>query len=208
MFFGKNMAKKFQDDFITPFFNYHLKGDADKPKLPEAHVFDTGEKVWNNYENWPPQNTEKRAFYLADNEELKEKATDNQEEFISDPENPVPYTEDIKMVFTPRKYMTDDQRFAARRPDVLTFETEVLEEDIKISGEILADLQVATTGTAADWIVKVVDVFPSDMKNTDYMQDHLKKSNYHMMVRSEVFRGRYRNGFENRKLLLPEKKRR
>ncbi len=206
IFFGKNMAKNFQDDLMTPFFNYHLKGDADKPNLPEAHVFDTGTKEWNDYEQWPIENTEKRAFYLADNEELAEKATDHQEEFISDPENPVPYSEDIKMVFTPRKYMTDDQRFAARRPDVLTFETDVLKEDIKISGEILADLQVATTGTAADWIVKVVDVFPGDIKNTEYMQDHLKKSNYHMMVRSEVFRGRYRNDFAKPEAFKPGKK--
>ena len=206
IFFGKNMAKDFQQEFATPFFHYHLKDDEEKPDLPEAHVFDTGTKEWNDYEHWPPQNTQKRAFYLADNQKLKENATDNQEEFISDPEKPVPYSEDIKMVFTPRKYMTDDQRFAARRPDVLTFETDVLKEDIKVSGELMADLQVATTGTAADWIVKVVDVFPGDTENTQYVQDHLKMSNYHMMVRSEVFRGRYRNSFEEPEPFQPNKK--
>ena len=84
-------------------------------------------------------------------------------EFISDIKRPVPYSEDIKTVFTPRKYMTDDQRFAARRPDVLVFETDVLTEDYTLARDILAKLKVATTGTAADWIVKVIDVHPSDI---------------------------------------------
>ena len=127
-------------------------------------------------------------------------------DFVSDPRKPVPYTEDIKVVFTPRKFMTDDQRFAARRPDVLVFETEVLEEDITLAGNILAKLNVATTGTAADWVVKVIDVFPSDTKNTADVQDHLKLSNYHMMVRSEVLRGRFRNSFTNPEPFIPNEK--
>jgi len=119
---------------------------------------------------------------------------------VSDPKKPVPYTEDIKVVFTPRKFMTDDQRFAARRPDVLVFETDVLKSDMTLAGDILAKLNVSTTGTAADWIVKLIDVFPADTKTTEDnqdVQDHLKLSNYHMMVRSEVMRGRFRNSFEN-----------
>jgi hypothetical protein len=206
IYFGKEMAKRFQENFARPFFNYHLRDDQNKVDLPEAHVFDTGTKTWDNYKNWPIQNTEKRAFYLGSNQSLTDQPGDDKKTFISNPQKPVPYTEDIKVVFTPRKYMTDDQRFAARRPDVLVFETNVLEEDIKITGELLAELQVATTGTAADWIVKVVDVFPPDAKNTDYMQDHLKKSNYHMMVRSEVFRGRYRNSFEKPEPFVPDQK--
>ena len=92
--------------------------------------------------------------------------------------------------------MTDDQRFAARRPDVLVFETEVLTEDITMAGEIEAKLNVATTGTDADWVLKVVDVYPADAEDTEEVQDHLKMSNYHMMVRSEVLPARFRNGFE------------
>ena len=103
------------------------------------------------FETWPPKNTEKKTFYLADG--LTEAKGDGASEFISDPKKPVPYSEDVKMVFTPRKYMTDDQRFAARRPDVLVFETPVLTEDVTLSGEILAKLKVATTGTDADWVV-------------------------------------------------------
>jgi hypothetical protein len=103
--------------------------------------------------------------------------------------------------------MTDDQRFAARRPDVLVFETDVLTEDITLAGDIMAKLKVATTGTAADWIVKVVDVHPSDVKEDNkQLQDHLKMSNYHLMVRSEVLRGRFRESFEFPKPFTPNKK--
>ena len=91
--------------------------------------------------------------------------------------------------------MTDDQRFAARRPDVLVFETPVLNEDVTLSGEILTKLNVSTTGTDADWVVKLVDVHPNDAKDTEETQEYLKMANYHMMVRSEVIRGRYRNDF-------------
>ena len=103
--------------------------------------------------------------------------------------------------------MTDDQRFAARRPDVLVFETNILTADFTLAGDIFAKLKVATTGTAADWIVKVIDVHPADAKeNNDKIQDHLKMSNYHLMVRSEVIRGRFRNSFEFPEPFIPNKK--
>lgn len=103
--------------------------------------------------------------------------------------------------------MTDDQRFAARRPDVLVFQTDILTEDFTLAGDILAKLNVATTGSAADWIVKVIDVHPSDLKNDNKdMQTHLKLSNYHMMVRSEVMRGRFRNSFSKPEPFTPNKK--
>ena len=99
--------------------------------------------------------------------------------------------------------MTDDQRFSARRPDVLVFETPVLTEDMTMAGDIMAKLKVSTTGTDADWVVKVIDVFPPDAKDTEETQDHLKMSNYHMMVRSEVLRGRYRNSFSDPEPFVP-----
>ena len=102
--------------------------------------------------------------------------------------------------------MTDDQRYASRRPDVLTFETEILENDITLAGDILAKLNVSTTGTAADWVVKVIDVFPADTENTEDVQDHLKLSNYHMMVRSEVLRGRFRNSMSQPEPFVPNEK--
>jgi predicted acyl esterase len=100
----------------------------------------------------------------------------------------------------------DDQRFAARRSDVLVFETDVLEEDLTLAGDILAKLKVATTGTASDWIVKVIDVHPADVETNEEMQGHLKMSNYHLMVRSEVLRGRFRNSFEKPEPFVPNKK--
>lgn len=102
--------------------------------------------------------------------------------------------------------MTDDQRFAARRSDVLVFETDVMDEDFTLAGDILAKLNIATTGTASDWIVKVIDVHPADVETNEEMQGHLKMSNYHLMVRSEVLRGRFRNSFSTPEPFVPNEK--
>ncbi len=207
VYFGDNISQHFQQDVETKFFNHFLKGSGDKSiVLPEAYMYDTGLRTWKSYEAWPPKEATKRSFFLNDDQELAQEAGTGAEEFVSDPKKPVPYSEDIKMVFTPRKYMTDDQRFAARRPDVLVYETEVLEEDITLSGEVLAKLQVATTGTAADWVVKIVDVYPPDAEDFEETQDYLKMSNYHMMVRSEVMRGRFRNSFSEPEPFVPNEK--
>ena len=187
-----NFQKNIESEFFNHFLKKNGKGELD---LAEAQMFDTGRKEWVSFKSWPPENTTKENYFLQPYQKLPQQANRSiaTSEFVSDPKKPVPYTEDIKVVFTPRKFMTDDQRFSARRPDVLVFETEILENDLTLAGDILAKLKVSTTGTAADWIVKVVDVFPADLENTDVMQDHLKLSNYHMMVRSEVLRGRFRN---------------
>ncbi|MCP9200967.1 CocE/NonD family hydrolase [Gramella sp. GC03-9] len=207
VYFGDSISTHFQRDYETVFFNHFLKGNAEgKPDLPEAHIYDTGLRKWNNYQEWPPKNTSSMSFYLGDDQKLVDAPSGNVEEFVSDPEKPVSYNDEIKTVFTPREYMTGDQRFAARRPDVLVFETEVLEEDLKIVGPIEAKLKVATTGTSADWVVKIIDVYPPDAENYEETMPHLKMSNYHMMVRSEVMRGRFRNGFENPEPFEPNKK--
>ena len=198
--FGDSISGFYQKNIEANFFRHFLKNNGKgENKLPEAYVFDTGRKEWKTYDAWPPKNTEKQQFYLQPQQKLtKNSGAVSFEEFISDPKKPVPHSEDIKQQgLTPRKYMTDDQRFAARRPDVLVFETDVLAEDVTMAGDILAKLQVATTGTDADWIVKVVDVFPNDEPETKEVQQYLKMSNYHMMVRSEVMRGRFRNSFVN-----------
>ncbi|MFN2261310.1 MAG: CocE/NonD family hydrolase [Psychroflexus sp.] len=206
VYFGNDLSEDFQKNYETKFFNHFLK-DEGEFDMPEATVFDTGAMEWNEYDTWPPENVNFTEFFLGGNQSLTDVADPNFEnKFVSDITKPVPFTEDIKVTFTPRKYMTDDQRFAARRPDVMIYETEVLENDLKLSGEILANLKVATTGTAADWIVKVIDVYPHDAEDSEEMQDHLKMSNYHMMVRSEVFRGRYRDGFNNPKPFESNKK--
>ena len=209
VYFGDNISENYQRDVETPFFHHFLKGDGSGDTgLPEAYVYDSGSREWKTYSEWPPENTRKKTYWLQSRQRLNQVTEKSYtfETFISDPANPVPYSEDIKMVFTPRKYMTDDQRFAGRRPDVLVFETPVLTEDVTMAGDIMAKLQVATTGTDADWVVKVIDVYPGDSEDTEETQDHLKMSNYHMMVRSEVMRGRYRNDFSNPEPFVPGQK--
>ena len=210
-YFGDSISLKFQTEVETKFFNHFLKGKGDKDTgLPEAYVFDSGKKAWKSYDAWPPEGVVKEDWFLNKKQGLAKqhdgKGT-SEIKFTSDLKHPVPYSEDIKTVFTPRKYMTDDQRFAARRPDVLVFETEILTADFTLAGDILAKLKVATTGSAADWIVKVIDVHPDNVEETnDKLQDHLKMSNYHLMVRSEVLRGRFRNSFEYPEPFIPNKK--
>jgi len=206
-YFGDSISEFYQEQIETKFFNHFLKGKGDKNSgLPEAYVYDSGKKSWKTYSSWPPQNVAKQTLFLSENQKLATEASTSAIKFISDIKRPVPYSEDIKTVFTPRKYMTDDQRFAARRPDVLVFETDILKEDMTLAGDILAKLKVATTGTAADWIVKIIDVHPSDVEEQkEGMQDHLKLSNYHLMVRSEVMRGRFRNSFSEPEPFTPNK---
>ena len=210
-YFGDSISLKFQSEIETKFFNHFLKGKGDKNSgLPEAYVFDSGKKEWKSYDAWPPENVVKENWFLNRNQGLAKQhdgKLTHEIKFTSDLKHPVPYSEDIKTVFTPRKYMTDDQRFAARRPDVLVFETDVLSENYTLAGDILAKLKVATTGSSADWIVKVIDVHPDNLEETnDKLQDHLKMSNYHLMVRSEVLRGRFRNSFEHPEPFIPNKK--
>ena len=206
IYFGDDLSENFQVNYETKFFNHFLKEEGEFD-VAEATMYDTGAMQWDEYEMWPPENVTATDFYLGDNQNLSMEANPSFEnKFVSDITKPVPFTEDIKVTFTPRKFMTDDQRFAARRPDVMVYETEVLEEDLKLSGEILAALEVATTGTASDWIVKIIDVYPADAEDSEEMQDHLKISNYHMMVRSEVFRGRYRESFSEPKPFVPNQK--
>lgn len=209
VYFGDDISLNYQKEVETPFFHHFLKGDGNgNTGLPEAHMFDTGTMEWKSYNEWPPKEAESKTWWLQSRQRLNKVMEKSLtfETFISDPAKPVPYSEDIKMVFTPRKYMTDDQRFAARRTDVLVFETEVLTEDVTMVGDIIAKLKVATTGTDADWVVKLIDVFPPDAEDNEETQDHLKMSNYHMMVRSEVMRGRYRNDFANPEPFQPGEK--
>ena len=208
-YFGDSISEFFQKNIETKFFNHFLKEKGDHNSgLPEAYVFDTGKKEWKQYESWPPKNIVKEVAYLSmDNKLTTKQVSLKAIKFVSDIKRPVPYSEDIKTVFTPRKYMTDDQRFAARRPDVLVFETSILEEDYTLAGDILAKLKVATTGTDADWIVKIIDVHPAEIEEQkEGMQNHLKLSNYHLMVRSEVMRGKFRNSFTYPKPFKPNKR--
>lgn len=205
--FGKDISSFFQENMEAKFFRHFLKeGGKGDSGLPEAYMFDTGRKEWEEFTSWPPAASVKQTYFLKEGK-LENNASAGFSQFTSDPNRPVPSTEDIQQKgFTPRKYMTDDQRFAARRPDVLVYETGILTEDMTLAGDILTKLQVATTGTDADWIVKLIDVFPMDEPETKEMASHLRMANYHMMVRSEIMRGRFRNSFTHPEPFVPNQK--
>lgn len=199
--FGAKTSLYFQHEIQARFFEHFLKGKGEMT-LPEAYVFETGANRWRQFASWPPAGLEKHRYYLAEGGALKKdvaptarKAAD---QFVSDPANPVPFTE-VDATGMTREYMTDDQRFASRRPDVLVYETDVLTEDVTLAGPLLANLWVATSQQDADWVVKVIDVFPGDAPDHEFLADGRHMSNYHMMVRSEVIRGRFRESYETPK---------
>jgi putative CocE/NonD family hydrolase len=131
-------------------------------------------------------------------------AANGYREYVSDPANPVPYTEDVHLGRT-AEYMTDDQRFADRRPDVASYQTPVLQEDITFTGPLSADLWISTTGTDADFVVKLIDVFPDSSTQPQGMETSVPLSGYQMLVRGEVLRGRFRNSFETPEPFTPGK---
>ena len=183
----------YQEWIETRFFEAHLKGDGHSG-LPEAFVFETGRNRWRMFDTWPPRSAQKRLFYAGPNQSLTERVPPEEEafdEFISDPDKPVPFTEVVALGMT-REYMTDDQRFAARRPDVLVYQTPPLKAPLTLVGPIVADLWVSTSQGDADWIVKVIDVFPDDAKDHRFLTPGKRMAGYQMMVRSEVIRGRFR----------------
>ncbi|GAB3955636.1 CocE/NonD family hydrolase [Spirosoma harenae] len=200
VYFGDSIATFYQRNIEAKFFNHFLKGAGDgKTGLPEAYLFNTGKNEWKTFDKWPAANAQTMQFYLSNNGQLAQQAGNAYSEFVSDPMKPVPYSEDITTFqgFTPFNYMSEDQRFASRRPDVLTFQTDVLTDDLTLGGEIMAKLKVSTSGTDADWVVKLIDVYPPNEPNHPYMPNrNITLGNYQQMVRSEAMRGRFRNSFE------------
>lgn len=199
IYFGDSISTYYQRQIEKPFFEYYLKGKG-TGNFPEARMFDTGLKKWRSFDIWPPKEIPpiklgfEKGGRLLVNQPGKE---DSAFEYISDPNKPVPYTSYTEpATFTPRRFMTDDQRHASRRPDVLTFESPVLTEDLTVAGEIMAKLKVAISSTDADFIVKLIDVYPPDAEATIATPDNVVMAGYQQLVRSEVFRGRFRNSFE------------
>lgn len=196
--FGQNTATFYQDEIEYPFFLFHLKNKGDGGKLPEAYVFETGRNEWNKFDSWPPKEAKPKTLYFHSSGKLALAApTESGEvfdEYISDPNKPVPFTPYVtnKMDYN---YMTDDQRFAASRPDVLVYETEPLEGDFRVAGPLKATLYVSTSGTDSDWVVKLVDMFPNDAPET--------MGGYQMLVRGEPFRGKFRKGFDKPEAFTP-----
>ncbi len=205
--FDSATAEFYRENIELPFFNFYLK-DKGKRELPEAYVFETGANQWRKFDAWPPRETVVKSLYFHANGKLSfepqagEGANDF-DEYVSDPKKPVPMIPGISGGMVQR-YMVDDQRFAARRPDVLVYQTDVLEEDLTVAGPITPSLHVSTTGTDSDWIVKLIDVYP------DRFPDEKGSTNntlgcYQQLVRGEVMRGKFRSGLEKPEPFTPGK---
>ncbi|MEO7265357.1 MAG: CocE/NonD family hydrolase [Ferruginibacter sp.] len=193
--FGSNTSKYFQDSIETIFFNYFLK-DKGNFSGTEATIFETGSNEWRHYTSWPPANVKATNYFFHSSQKLSlQKGNGGFDEYLSDPAKPVPYTNGI-YARRNNDYMAEDQRFAATRPDVLVYETEVLTEDITLAGKITADLKVSITGTDADFVVKLIDVLPDDEPNFKSAPRGFQMAGYQRLVRAEVMRGKFRNSYE------------
>jgi putative CocE/NonD family hydrolase len=199
--FGADTSEWFQAEVLFPFFMHHLKGTKE-PALAKATVFETGTNRWHKLDAWPPKQVKDATLYLHPAGRLSltpPSPEGGADSFISDPSKPVPFIEQVA-IGMPKEYMTADQRFAGRRPDVLVFQTEVLKEDLTLAGPLHPELFVATTGTDADWVVKLIDVYPDGFKNLDFKEEGLPwdltpnpMGGYQQLVRGEVLRGKFRD---------------
>lgn len=206
--FGADLNRYYQDTIETRFFNYYLK-DKDQFDQAEATIFETGSNQWKNYNSWPPANSQPTPYYFqADGKLSTEKptASKSRSEYTSDPAKPVPYT-GIVGARRNNEYLVEDQRFAAQRPDVLVFQTDSLTQDLTLTGEVVANLFVTMTGTDADFVVKVIDVWPenTNVPAAQANQRPIQMGGYQQMVRAEVFRGKFRNSFSRPQPFTPGK---
>lgn len=206
IYFGDSISTYYQRDVERKFFAHYLKGKGEE-NFAEALMFDTGKKEWQTFTEWPPKDIPLLQLHFGENGKLGvNKAFDTEAvfDYVSDPKKPVPYRSQTEgLTFTPRKFMTDDQRHASMRPDVLTFESDILTEDTVLAGEILAKLKVSISSTDADFIVKLIDVYPDNHPNYEHNQKNIVMAGYQQLVRSEVFRGRFRNSYEHPEPFTP-----
>jgi len=202
--FGSATAEYYRRNVLARFLAYHLKGKGSLD-LPEALTFRTGANEWVRHDTWPPKRgvVERRLYFQADGKLSFDPppATDENafDSFVSDPANPVPYRPrpiDVRSGWT--TWLVEDQRFVDHRPDVLTWTSDTLKDDVVVSGKVVANLFASTTGTDSDWIVKLIDVYPEK-----YAPDP-KMSGYQLMIAGDVLRGRYRNGFEKPEPIQPD----
>jgi putative CocE/NonD family hydrolase len=202
--FGGATGPYYREKIEFAFFSHYLKGTP--LNLAPVSVFETGANQWKTYRQWPPKEAAEKNLYFLPGGKLSftapANADDSSDAFVSDPNKPVPFIQDIDMDMK-REYMTADQRFASRRPDVLTYETGVLDSDITLAGNIWANLKVSTSGTDADWVVKVIDVYPDSAQNNQFTGHGTYMSNYEQMVRSEAMRGKYRNSLSKPEPFVP-----
>jgi len=212
--FASKTGDFYREQIELPFFLANLKSKGDGLKadpsgsVPKAWLFETGTARWVRFDQWPPQKSIERSLYFGPGGSLSFSAASGNgsayDEYISDPAKPVPVTAEIGSGM-PGDYMTYDQRFAARRTDVLVYQTEPLEKDVTIVGPIRPTLQVSTSGSDSDFVVKLIDVYPNDYPDPDPNPVGIHMSGYQQMVRGEPFRGKFRNSFENPEPFVPDK---
>ena len=205
--FGSATGEYYRQKIQAPFFAKHLKDQGDF-KAAEATVFESGSNTWRTFTAWPPKEAKSTSLYFRANGLLSfdaPNATDGagKDSFVSDPAKPVPYRKrPIEPTYYPkgsgwRTWLMEDQRFVQNRPDVLSWETITLTSDVVVAGDITAKLFASTTGQDADWIVKLIDVYPDSVA-----PDHTL-GGYELMVANDVFRGRFRNSFEKPEPIVP-----
>ncbi len=210
--FGTKTGPFYREKMELPFFVRHLKGGPD-PNLPKAWVFETGRNAWRRFDAWPPAGAATRSLYLRAGGRLAfDPPTDAgnvYDEYVSDPGNPVPYTKALSVTMT-REHMIEDQRFAAERSDVLTYVTDVLAEDVTVAGPASPSLQVSTSGTDSDWVVKLIDVYPDTPADPNLVPGPGPKparaggaGGYQQLVRGEAMRGKFRTSYEKPEPFVP-----
>jgi putative CocE/NonD family hydrolase len=196
--FRSKTSEHYRERVELPFFRRFLKDDT-KGDLPEALVFETGTCQWRRFDAWPPREVRPATFFLQPHGGLAETrpgdGPDSADEYVSDPAKPVPFLSRTHIGMAV-EYMTDDQRFAATRPDVLVYSTPALEEDLTLAGPIRVSLHVSTTGTDSDWVVKVIDVYDGDYPDPDPNPAGVRLGGYQQLVRGEPMRGRFRKSYE------------
>lgn len=209
--FSVKTGAVFREQIQFEFFMRHLKDK--KTELPEAFMFLTGLNEWRRLPAWPPKEAKPMTLFFNASGRLTTDApteANGFDEYISDPNRPVPHLGYINRGFT-GDYMTEDQRYAAQRPDVLVYETEPLSEDLTIAGPIKVSLNVSTTGTDSDFVIKVIDVYPGDYPQPapavgqPLPSNYVRLGGYQQLVRGEPFRGKFRNSFEKPEAFTPGK---
>ncbi len=202
--FHAKTSEYYREKIELPFFRHFLKGDTNYTAT-EAHIFETGTHRWRKFDAWPPKQAAPRTLYLRAGGALSfQPPTEGAafDEYVSDPAKPVPFTADQSTTY-PRAYPIEDQRFAASRTDVLVYETEPLEEDLTFAGPLRATFHVSTTGTDSDWVIKLIDVYPGDYPNPNPNPANAKLGGAQQLVRGDVFRGKFRNSFEQPEPFVP-----
>jgi putative CocE/NonD family hydrolase len=202
--FGAKTAVYYREKLELPFFNCLLKDKCDG-RVPEAAMFETGSNKWRTYEHWPPTTAETRDLFLQSGGALGFEPTTSTaafDEYVSDPAHPVPFINATAIGMT-REYMTDDQRFAATRPDVVVYQTPPLNQDMTFAGPVKVTLFVSTTGTDADFVVKLIDVLPDNTADNEPNPTGVKLGGYQMLVRGEPMRARFRNSYSKPTAMVP-----